>query len=176
MKTWLWVLRFWLQAVYRDLGGPQASSLIVSGDSQPELSGHLGSKFLQLKADGSQLNGEQKCPWLSGSILRESGCSDQGQEYRLRFQNLHHFCAGHCCYTSWASRGIHSGPGTEQDTKGWYLGAAGRGQPSYSSVRLERGPFSSKGGTSILACRLLVLLVIARLPKNGRNFDEKLTL
>lgn len=90
-----------MQAVSWDLGGSQGSSLIVSGDSQLEMSGHLGSKFLHLKvADGSQLNGEQKYAWLSESILRESGCSDQGQECRLRFQNLHHLCAGHCCYTS----------------------------------------------------------------------------
>ena len=46
-----------MQAVYWDLGGPQGSSLTVSGDSQLEMSGHLGSKFLHLKgADGSQLN------------------------------------------------------------------------------------------------------------------------
>lgn len=43
-----------MQAVYWNLGGPQGSFLTVSGDSQLEMSGHLGSKFLHLKgADGS---------------------------------------------------------------------------------------------------------------------------
>lgn len=58
--------------------------LSVSGDTQLGMRGHLGSKFLHLKgADGSQLSGEQRYVWLSGSILRESGCSDQDQECRL---------------------------------------------------------------------------------------------
>lgn len=66
-------------------GRPSRSFLIVSGVTQLEIGSHLGKwraicrciKFLHLQGeDGSQLSGEQRSAWLSGPILRESGCSD----------------------------------------------------------------------------------------------------
>lgn len=70
----LWVLEFYRCKLFPGIWEALKGPLIVSGDSQLEMSGHLGSKFLHLKvADGSQLNGEQKYAWLSESILRSLG-------------------------------------------------------------------------------------------------------